>query len=197
MDHNVWELEKEGNEAAAAPHRSGMTQGTRVRSVKGDLPSWERRRELLATETEKKKKKKWLFSFLFFGFCCVGRGLSRRLLNLIVIGCSLSPTLGPLMETAASAWQSRPIKCNLLPYTISVCLVNFQSNYNSLWKIRPSAIWYNWLQNQIKRRSFLPKKKEKKAEKNITGDGHNKNGLTSAVFIVCVVHPAADAGAAV
>lgn len=164
MDHNVWELEEEGNEAAAAPHRSGMTQGTRVRSVKEDLPSWERRRELLATETEKKKKKKWLFSFfLFFGFCCAGRGLSRRLLNLIVIGCSLSPTLGPLMETAASAWQSRPIKCNLLPYTISVCLVNFQLNYNSLWKIRPSVIWYNWLQNQIKRRSLLPKKKRKES----------------------------------
>ena len=57
MDHNVWELEEEGNEAAAAPHRSGMTQGTRVRSVKEDLPSWESRRELLVTETEKKRRR--------------------------------------------------------------------------------------------------------------------------------------------
>lgn len=69
MDHNVWELEEEGNEAAAAPHRSGMTQGTRVRSVKEDLPSWERRRELLATETEKKKEEEvTLLLLLIFRF---------------------------------------------------------------------------------------------------------------------------------
>lgn len=75
-----------------------------VGSVKEDLSQVaESRRELLATETKKKLAKETLL--LLFRSSC--GGLSRRLSNLIVIGCSFRSHPGSLMETAASDLQSK------------------------------------------------------------------------------------------